>query len=213
MTSARRALRVGLTGGIASGKSTVAARLAESGAQVIDADRLAAHATEPGGVAFDAVVVRFGKQILDPRGSIDRAALGRIVFSDPGARSDLESIVHPAVRAAAEAIVAELLVQHGDGTIVVFEAALLVETGAFRDYDRLIVTRCSRGTQIDRLLRRDGMTRAEAEARIDAQAPLEAKLALADFVVDTECSLALTRKQVDRIYAALVGLAAGGDPR
>lgn len=209
-------MRVGLTGGIASGKSTVAAMLAELGALVIDADRLAAEVTAPGGPAFEPVVARFGDGILAADGRIDRQALGRIVFSDEQARRDLEAIVHPAVRDAAARIAAAHVANDPTGApqVVIFDAALLVETGAYRDHDRLIVTSCSRETQIARLLERDGMARAEAEARIAAQAPLARKLALADFVVDTEGSLEATRARVTAIFAELQAAAAGGaDPR
>ena len=199
-------LRVGLTGGIASGKSTVAAMLAELGACVVDADRLAREVVAPGGAVHDAVVQRFGRSILAADGTIDRAALARVVFADAAARRDLEGLVHPAVRAEAERRFrrAEL-----DGCrVAVFDAALLVETGAYRDFDRLIVVRCSREQQLARLVERDGLSVAEAEARLAAQAPLEDKLALADVVVDTRGTIEATRRGTQQVWRRLLEEAA-----
>lgn len=202
MESSRPILRVGLTGGIASGKSTVARNLAELGAFVVDADQLAHEMMQPGGPAYDRVVRRFGRDILDDDGRIVRARLARQVFGDDRARLDLNSMVHPEVRAETERRIAECA-SEGRATIAVFDAALLVESGRHRDFHRVVVVRCRRETQIRRILARDGRSTADAEARIDSQAPMEDKLAVADYVIDTEGTLREARKRVEAVYAAL----------
>ena len=202
MEASRPILRVGLTGGIASGKTTVAQILAGLGAFVVDADQLAHAMIQPGGRAYDRVVQRFGNGILDDDGRIVRARLARRIFEDEEARHDLNSIVHPEVRAATERRIAEYAPQ-GHAMIAVFEAALLVETGHYQDFHRLVVVRCRRQTQIRRLLARDGLTATDAEARIDSQAPLKDKLVVADYVIDTEGTLRQTRKLTQEVYVAL----------
>ena len=202
MEASRPILRVGLTGGIASGKTTIAHILAELGAFVVDADQLAHAVIQPGGRAYDRVVQRFGNGILDDDGRIVRARLARQIFEDEQARRDLNSIVHPEVRAATERRIADYAPQ-GLATIAVFEAALLVETGHYQDFHRLVVVRCRRQTQIRRLLARDGLSTTDAEKRIDSQAPLEDKLAVADYVIDTEGTLRETRIETREVYAAL----------
>lgn len=199
MSDSRPVLKVGLTGGIASGKSTVAGLLAELGAFVLDADGIVHDLLAPGGGAHDEVVSRFGQEILAPDGGIDRSRLGARIFADAGARRELEAILHPKVRAEA----ARRLEQCGR-RVGILGAALLVETGSYRDFDRVIVTRSSRQTQIDRLRERDGLSEAEALLRLDAQASLEDKLAVADYVIDTDTSLDQTREQTERVYAALL---------
>jgi dephospho-CoA kinase len=195
-------LTVGLTGGIAAGKSTVAGFLAEAGAVVIDADRLAHAAIAPGGGAYDEVVERFGRGVLGDDEWIDRAKLGALVFADAEARADLERIVHPHVMAGLRAHVEELRERGVDG-VVVFDAALIVEAGAQDELDGLIVVRCSQETQIERLARRSGLSREEALARIEAQVPLQDKLAVADWIIDTETALEETRRQTRRLYREL----------
>lgn len=201
MESAREILRVGLTGGIASGKTTVAQILAEHGAFVLDGDRLAHEVMSPDGAVHQAVVERFGREILGDAGGIDRARLGARVFRDSADREALSSIVHPAVLAELERRIASYT---GHSTLAVFDAALLVESGAYRRFDKLVVVRCSGATQIRRLLARDRLTAEEAQRRIDAQASLALKLAVADYVVDTEGTLRETRAQVGAIYARLL---------
>jgi dephospho-CoA kinase len=195
-------LKVGLTGGVASGKSTVAALFSSYGAFVVDADRLAHEIISPGRAEFDRVVARFGSGILDDAGEIDRAQLGQIVFDDAEGRQALEKILHPGVGAEAarrfEDAARKLKIRIG-----VFDAALLVETGAYRDFHRLIVVSCSPATQIGRLCARSGLSREQAESRLAAQAPLERKLAVADYVIDTEGSLEETREQTARIFEQL----------
>jgi len=203
MVAFRPILRVGLTGGIASGKTTVAHSLAELGAFALDADALAHAVMEPGAEAFGRVVERFGAEILDADGSIVRERLAQVVFHDQQARLALNEIVHPEVMGEADRRIRDYA-PRGRSPIAVFDAALLVETGLYREFHRLIVARCSRETQLRRLLARDRLSTAEAEARIDSQSPLEQKLAVADYVIDTEGTLRETRKQAEGIYASLL---------
>lgn len=196
-------LRVGLTGGLASGKSTVAAMFRDLGALHVDADLLAREAIEPGGAAHDAVVARFGPRIVAAGGSIDRKALARIVFDDGAALADLNAIVHPRVREAIAAALARA--QSGDHppAIAILDVPLLVEAGLHRDLDAVVLVACSPESQVRRAVARGGMSEAEARARIAAQAPLETKRAVADYVIDTETSLDETRRQVDEIVRSL----------
>ncbi len=202
MTS-RPILRVGLTGGIASGKTTVAGFLAEWGALVLDADRIAHEMIRKGGEAHAEVVARFGGEILDSEGDVDRKRLGAIVFGDPAALADLNAIVHPRILPEVERRIGLYLLR-GHATIAVLEAALLVETGLYRKLDRLVVVRCSRDAQIARLAARHGMAPGDAVRRIEAQAPLEAKLEVADYAIDTDTTLRETRERTARVYAGLV---------
>jgi dephospho-CoA kinase len=191
-------VRVGLTGGIASGKSTVADELAARGAIVIDADVLAREVVEPGTPALAAIIDRFGAEVLRD-GQIDRARLAQIVFADPHARRDLERIVHPAVRARA----AELERAAGDAAVVVHVIPLLVETGQHEDFDVVVTVDADHETQIQRLMVRNGFTRAEAESRIAAQASREDRRRAADVVVDNTGSLTQLREQIDALWAEL----------
>lgn len=191
-------VRVGLTGGIASGKSMVADELAARGAIIIDADLLAREVVEPGTPALAAIIDRFGAQVLRD-GQIDRARLAQIVFADPHARRDLERIVHPAVRARA----AELERAAGDAAVVVHVIPLLVETGQHEDFDVVVTVDADHETQIQRLMVRNGFTRAEAESRIAAQASREDRRRAADVVVDNTGSLTQLREQIDALWAEL----------
>ena len=193
-------LLVGLTGGIGSGKSTVARMLEERGAVVFDADLLAREAVEPGTPGHTAVIERFGADVLAPGGELDREALASIVFADPSARRDLEQIVHPEVRRLfAEGSEA----YHDTDRIVVFSAPLLVESGMHTAFEILVVVSATVATQVERLMRQRGMSEAAIRARIDAQAPLEDKAAVADFLVDNEGTLAELESQVERLWHAL----------
>jgi dephospho-CoA kinase len=203
MAVARSILRAGLTGGIASGKSTVARFFDELGACVIDADDLARQVTAPGGSAHQRVVDRFGRETLQDDGSIDREALARLVFSDAAAREALNAIAHPAVRAEASRRMARCATERRS-RVAIFDAALLVETGYYRELDQLVVLRCSPRTQQRRLEQRDGLSPKQAEARIAAQAPLERKLAVADHVIDTDVALEQTRAQTERVWMELL---------
>ena len=190
-------LLVGLTGGIGSGKSTVARMLEERGAVVFDADLLAREAVEPGTPGHTAVIERFGADVLAPGGELDREALASIVFADPSARRDLEQIVHPEVRRLfAEGSEA----YHDTERIVVFSAPLLVESGMHTAFEILVVVSATVATQIERLMRQRGMSEASIRARIDAQAPLEDKAAVADFLVDNGGTLAELESQVERLW-------------
>lgn len=197
-------LRVGLTGGLASGKSTIAAILADLGAYVVDADRIAHALIAPGGAARDAVVARFGPGILDGRGEIDRKALGAVVFADPAAVRDLNAIVHPAVRDAIARRIAEHAAGPSPAPVAVVDAALLVESGLHATLDALVVASCPVETQIARAVARGGLTEAEARARIASQAPLAAKLAAADHVVDTGGTIDETRRRTREVWRALL---------
>ncbi len=203
-TDPRPILKAGLTGGIASGKSTVAGFLAELGAFVIEADKLAHEVMEAGGSAHDDVVAEFGSEILDAHGRIDRPRLARKIFFDRGARETLNSIVHPRVLAEADVRIERYHQRGGHAPVAVFEAALLVESGAYRDMHRMVVVRCSKGSQLRRLITRDGLDREDALARISAQAPLEDKLRVADYVIDTERTLHETREQTERVWSHLL---------
>jgi dephospho-CoA kinase len=197
-------LRVGLTGGIASGKTTVANELARHGAVIIDADELAREVVEPGTPGFAAVVRRFGEGVLrDER--LDRAALARIVFADPQARRDLENVIHPEVRRrAAER---ERALPHT--AVVVHVIPLLVETGKESDFDLCVVVDVDRQTQLARLMARGPMSREEAESRIAAQATREQRLAAADIVIPNVGTLTDLTEQVDDLWSDLISVHAG----
>jgi dephospho-CoA kinase len=200
-------LLVGLTGGIGTGKSTVARMLEKRGAVVFDADVLARQAVAPGTPGFDEVVERFGPNVLAPGGGLDREALASIVFSDPAARRDLEGIVHPEVRR----MFAEGCEEYRDSDrVVVFSAPLLVETGMHTAFDLLIVVSAPVATQIERLMRDRGMPERDVQARIAAQLPLEAKAEVADVLVDNEGTLEDLEGQVDRVWRDLDAKARAG---
>ena len=196
-------VRVGLTGGIASGKSLVAADLAARGAIIIDADVLAREVVEPGTPALAAIVERFGSKVLTD-GQLDRSRLGEIVFADPLARRDLERIVHPAVRARA----IELERTAEDAAVVVHVIPLLVETGQQQNFDFVVTVDVDQETQIQRLMARNGFSRAEAESRIAAQATREDRRAAADVVLDNTGTLARLRDQIAALWTVLTSAAA-----
>jgi dephospho-CoA kinase len=193
-------LLVGLTGGIGSGKSTVARMLEARGAVVFDADVLARDAIAPGTPGHEAVVERFGPTILAPGGDVDRDALAARVFVDAAARRDLEAIVHPEVRR----LFAEAAERYeGTDAVVVFGAPLLVETGMHTAFDVLVVVSTTTQTQVDRLLHDRGMSEAQVRARIHAQLPLEDKAAVADILIDNEGPIEELDGQVDRAWQEL----------
>jgi dephospho-CoA kinase len=191
-----RMLKVGLTGGIGSGKSAVATRLAELGAVVIDADRLAREVVEVGTPGLAEVVAAFGAEVLDEAGALDRPALGRRVFGDEAARRTLESIIHPRVRARTY----ELTEAAPPDAIVVNDVPLLVEAGLAAGFDLVLVVLAGTEVRIGRLVRDRGMSPADAEARIAAQATDDQRRAAADIVIDNEGTLAELRAQVDKIW-------------
>lgn len=174
----QRPYLIGLTGNIATGKSTVGRMLADLGAEVIDADRVAHEVMQEGGPAYDAVVSTFGSRILDAGGAIDRARLGAVVFRDAAALRRLEEAVHPAVIAE----VGQRIVE-ATAPVVVVEAIKLIEAGMHRAYDALWVVTAPRAVQIERLVRSRGLTEAEAALRVDAQPPQGEKAVLADRVL------------------------------
>lgn len=192
-------LRVGLTGGIASGKSAVADRLARHGAVIIDADVLAREVVQPGTPGLAAIVQRFGRGVLAPDGTLNRPAMGALVFSDPRARAALNAIVHPAVRRRA----ADIEQLAPPDAIVVHVIPLLVETGQARSFDVLVVTDADPDTQLARLASRNGLSRPEAEARLNAQASREERSAVADELIDNTGSLASLDAQVDALWTRL----------
>lgn len=190
-------LRVGLTGGIAAGKSIVARQLADLGAVIIDSDRLAREVVEPGTAGLAAIRRRFGDDILLPDGRLDRAKLAQIVFTDAQARADLNAIVHPLVRA--EAI--RLAALAPPDAVVVQVIPLLVETGQQDVFDRVVVVDLPEQAQLDRLMQRDRLTRPQAQARIAAQASRAERLAIADDVIDNSGSPEQTARQVRELWA------------
>ena len=187
---------VGLTGGIGSGKSTVAELFAARGVPVVDADALAREVVAPGGPAHADVAAAW-PAVIAADGTVDRKRLGAIVFGDPAALARLEAITHPRIAAAADARLAALAAE--GRRLALYEAALLVESGRWRDFDGLIVVTASPETQIARAIARDGLTRAQAEARIRAQLPTEEKVRVATHVIDNDGARAATEAQVAEI--------------
>jgi dephospho-CoA kinase len=189
-------LRIGLTGGIGSGKSTVSRLLAERGALIVDADRIAREVVEPGTPGLAAVVEAFGDRVLSADGSLDRPALAGIVFADPGARATLDGIVHPLVRRRT----AELVSAAPADAVVVNDVPLLVETGQAATYDLVLVVEADVATRVARLVQR-GLTEEDARARIAAQASDQERRAVADVVLDNSGTPAELAAQVDRFWA------------
>ncbi|MGE5488280.1 MAG: dephospho-CoA kinase [bacterium] len=195
-------LRVGLTGGLASGKSFVGQVLADLGCFVIKADELGHQAIEPGGEAFEPVVKEFGAGILDAEGKIDRRRLGRKVFSDPERLAKLNALVHPVVIRREEELIAAYAAREPKG-IAVVEAAILIEAGSYKRFDRIVLAVCTPEQQIERAMNRDGLTREEVLARLARQMPLEEKRKYAGYVVDTSGPKEETLRQVRQVYESL----------
>jgi dephospho-CoA kinase len=192
--------RIGLTGGIATGKSHVRAQFEKLGVPTIDADVLAREAVAPGTPGLAEVVGRFGRGVLSPDGSLDRKALAAIVFADAAARRDLERIIHPRVRAATDDWFRSLPA----GTpFAIADIPLLYETGRDADFDQVIVVACDPETQVRRVIERDNVTEADARARLAAQLPIEEKVARADFVVWTDGTRDETDTRVREVWASL----------
>jgi dephospho-CoA kinase len=192
----RPPLRVALTGGIASGKSTVAGLFGALGVPVIDTDVVAREVVAPGSAGLATVVARFGTGILGPDEGLDRARLRSLVFADPAARRDLEALLHPLIRART----AELSLAAG-GEYQLIVVPLLIETGTAASYDRVLVVDSDRQTQLDRLMLRDRATATEAEAILAAQATREARLAAADDVIVNGADVPALARQVARLHA------------
>jgi dephospho-CoA kinase len=197
-------LRIGLTGGIGSGKSTVSRLLAERGAVIIDADVIAREVVEPGTPGLAAVVEAFGPAVLTADGSLDRPALAQVVFGDPEARARLDGIVHPLVRARAT----ELAAAAPSDAVVVHDVPLLAETGQASTYDLVVVVEADPGTRIARLVQR-GLTAEDARARIAVQATDEERRAIADVLLDNGGPPDQLAAQVDRFWTERVAPAGG----
>jgi dephospho-CoA kinase len=193
---------VALTGGIAAGKSTVARRLAEHGAIIIDADQIVREVQQPGSPVLDAIAEEFGERMLLPDGSLDRAALGARVFGDDEAVQRLNAIVHPAVRAESARRFAEGLASDPDA-VIVYDVPLLVEARAEDPWELIIVAHAPADVRRRRLVELRGMSEADAAARIASQVSDDARLAVADVVIDTTGTLDDTRQQVDALWATL----------
>ena len=196
-------VRVGLTGGIASGKSTVSAILAELGAVVIDADAIAREVVAQGTPGLEAVVAEFGPGLLTPGGDLDRPAMGALVFADAGARKRLEAIIHPLVHRRS----AELEAAAEAGAVVVHDIPLLAEVGRAGSFDAVIVVDAPAEVQVARMVGDRGWTREDAESRIGAQASREDRLSIATHVVDNTGSLDDLRRRVEDVYAELAARA------
>ncbi|HMH75002.1 MAG TPA: dephospho-CoA kinase, partial [Candidatus Udaeobacter sp.] len=179
----RRFLLVGLTGGIATGKSTVTGLLASPSVRVVDADTLAREVVEPGTSAHALIVAEFGKDVLEPDGRLDRARMAEIVFADAAKRKRLEAITHPAIRGRFERLMADLERQGFHG-ILIWDAALLVESGGHNKMDKVVVVTTDPATQLHRLMARDSSTEEAARARTASQMPLAVKARVADYVID-----------------------------
>ncbi len=199
-------LRVGLTGGLACGKSFVGRTLEQLGCHLIRADDIGHEVLLPGGAAFQPAIEEFGSGILNESGAIDRHKLAALVFDNPERLARLNALVHPAVIQREEELLAAAEQRDPRG-IAVLEAAILVETGSYKRFDKLIVVSCTFEQQIARAVHRDGCTEDEARARLRRQMPLEEKLRFADFVIDTSGAKEDTVEQTRTIYEKLRSLA------
>jgi dephospho-CoA kinase len=204
MSAPRKFLLVGLTGGIATGKSTVSTMFRGLGAEIIDADLLARQVVEPGQPAWREIVEEFGRDVLSPDRTLDRKKLGAIVFADPARRRRLEAITHPAIRARVKARVDELAARDFTG-LAFYDAAILIEALGHQDMDRIVVVMTDEATQVARLRGRDGTDDAEGRRKIASQMPLAEKAKLADYVIDNSGDREATAEQVRRVFAALMG--------
>jgi dephospho-CoA kinase len=203
MTAPRKFLLVGLTGGIATGKSTVSALLRQLGCEIIDADLLAREVVEPGQPALAQIVTEFGRDVVTAAGALDRKKLGAIVFANPERRRRLEAITHPAIRDRFQARLDELA-ERGFVGLVVFDAAVMIESGNYKNMDRLVVVVTDEPTQLARLHGRDGTDDAENRRKVASQMPLAEKAKLADYVIDNSGDREATAEQVRRVFAVLM---------
>jgi dephospho-CoA kinase len=191
-------MNIGLTGGIASGKSTVSDMLVKRGALLIDADRVAREVVEPGSPVLQKVVERFGSDVLLPDGALNRKKLGEIVFGNPQALQDLQNIMHPSIRELMSERLEQYELLHPDKLVVV-DVPLLYESGLESMYDAVVVVYVPRAVQLERLIVRDGLTPVEAEQRLNAQMDIEYKKARANIVIDNQGDFSQTEGQVDRL--------------
>ncbi len=192
-------LLIGLTGGIASGKTLVRRFFEDLGARTIDADEVSRELVSPGSVAGDRIAAGFGREYFNPDGTLNRGKLADLIFDDPVSRVKLETILHPLI---ADEIAARIrrYAEEDPEAIVVVDAALLVETGMYRDFDKLVVVYATEEARIERLMARDGIARSEAYRRIASQLPLEAKLNVADYVVNNSSTPEDTRREAMKIF-------------
>ena len=200
----RRFLLVGLTGSIATGKSTVSQMFAHLGARVLDADLLAREVVMPGQPAYLKIVEEFGQGVVQEDGTLDRKALGAIVFAEPAHRKRLEEITHPAIAARQQRILSVLDEEAFEG-IVIWDVALLFETGGVAKMDRVVVVATDPETELARLMTREGMVEADARARIASQIPVAEKAKRAHYVIDNSGDRIQTERQVKGVYEALLG--------
>ena len=195
-------LRVGLTGSIAVGKSFVAGVMGELGCHVLDADQAAREVVTPGSAGLSAVVGAFGVGVLQKDGTLNRQQLSSLIFADQSKRQLLNSILHPYIIALQDEQLREWEALDPDG-IAVVDAALMIESGGFKRFDKLIVVHCRPEVQLKRLMARDKLTREAAQKRIDAQMPQEAKQKFADYLIDTSDGFESTRKRTTAVYDEL----------
>jgi dephospho-CoA kinase len=201
-------LTVGLTGSIAVGKTFVAELLREEGLHVLDADATAREVVAPGTPGLSAIVSAFGPEVLTAEGELDRKGLGRIVFADAEKRAELNAIVHPLVIAVQDAWI-ESIAQREANAIAVIDAALMIESGGYRRFNKLIVVWCEAEIQLQRLMARDGLDAESARQRIDAQMSQDEKKSHADFLIDTTTGYEATRIQTKRVVGQLRSIAEG----
>jgi dephospho-CoA kinase len=195
-------LRVGLTGGLACGKSFVGHALAELGCYLIEADKLGHEVMLPGAEAYDAIVGEFGPSIIGDDGRVNRRKLSALVWDHPDRLAKLNSFVHPAVRAREQQCMSEIA-QTDPHAIIVVEAAILVETGSYKSFDKLIVVTCTAEQQMERALHRGSYSKEEVRARLARQLPIEEKLRVADYIIDTSGLKENTLQQVRAVYEKL----------
>ena len=199
-------LRVGLTGSIAVGKSFVASIFSDLGCHVLDADETAREVVLPGSAGLAAVAEAFGNDVLNPDGTLNRQQVGEIVFADEEKRQQLNHILHPFIIARQDEIMREWEREDPDG-IGIIDAALMIESGGYRRFDKLIVVHCRPEVQLERLMLRNKLSRDEAQARIDAQMPQAEKQKYADFLIDTSDGFELTRTRTQEVHNDLLRLA------
>ena len=200
-------LRVGLTGSIAVGKSFVARVLAELGCHVLDADQTAREVVEPGSPGLQALTETFGTEILLSDGTLNREQLGALVFADEQKRQLLNSILHPYIIVKQDELLRALEVKDPNGVAVV-DAALMIESGGYKRFDKLIVVHCDPEEELRRLMARDNLSREEAEARIRSQMPQEEKMKLADYLIDTTAGFDAAKERTEKVWRELCEVSA-----
>jgi dephospho-CoA kinase len=198
-------LRVGLTGSIGVGKSFVASVFEELGCHVVDADQTAREVVMPGTTGLKALTKAFGEEVLNPDGTLNRKQLGAVVFADDSQRQRLNHILHPFIIARQDEILSEWEKDDPQG-IGIVDAALMIESGGYRRFDKLIVVHCRPEVQLERLMLRDQLSRDEAQRRIDSQMPQEAKQRFADYLIDTSDGFEPAREQTTKVYQELLRL-------